>query len=96
MVALWGSGWSRYDAVMRVTLEIDDDVMEAARELARLKRQGLGRVVTDLVRRGLMRSEEPLQVEEFGVPVWRHGPGAVRVTSELVRGLLEGEGTALG
>jgi hypothetical protein len=30
---------------MRITLELDDDVMEAAREVARLKNQGLGRTI---------------------------------------------------
>ena len=38
---------------MRTTLEIDDDVMAAAQDLARLKKQGLGRTISELARSGL-------------------------------------------
>ena len=74
---------------MRTTLEIDDDVMEVARQLARFKRQGIGRTISDLVRRGLMPVAHPVREVRFGIPVWTHGPGAVAVTSELVRNLTE-------
>lgn len=45
----------QYYDYMRTTLEIDDDVMRAAREMARLKNQGIGRMISDLARRGLAR-----------------------------------------
>jgi hypothetical protein len=76
---------------MRTTLEIDDDVMHAARELARLKNQGIGRAISDLARRGLMPETAPLVELEHGIPVWKHGPGAVAVTSEMVRNLADDE-----
>jgi hypothetical protein len=76
---------------MRTTLEIDDDVIEAAREMARLKNQGIGRTISDLARRGLMPDASPLRELQFGIPVWKHGPGAVAVTSELVRNLADEE-----
>lgn len=38
---------------MRTTVAIDDDVLEAARKLAVAREQPLGRVVSDLMRRGL-------------------------------------------
>ena len=76
---------------MRTTLEIDDDVMEAARIMARLKNQGIGRTISDLARRGLMPDASPVRELEFGVPVWKHGPGAVAVTGELVRNLADEE-----
>jgi hypothetical protein len=76
---------------MRTTLEIDDDVMQAARELARLKNQPVGRVISDLTRRGLVPQNLPSVQLERGIPVWMHGPGAVPVTNELVRSLAEDE-----
>jgi len=72
---------------MRTTLEIDDDVMQAAREMARLKNQGIGRMISDLARRGLAPEVSPVVEIEDGVPVWKHSPGAVAVTSEMVRNL---------
>ena len=72
---------------MRTTLEIDDDVMQAARELARFKNQGIGQAISDLARRGLVPDESPVVELRNGIPVWTHRPGAVTVTSEMVRNL---------
>jgi hypothetical protein len=76
---------------MRTTLEIDDDVMHAAREMARLKNIGIGRVLSELARRGLTPESTPRVVMENGIPVWKHGPGAIPVTNEMVRGLADEE-----
>jgi len=38
---------------MRTTVAIDDDVLEAARKLAEARDQSLGKVVSELMRRGL-------------------------------------------
>jgi Bacterial antitoxin of type II TA system, VapB len=76
---------------MRTTLEIDDDVMEAARQLARLKNQGVGRALSDLARRGLIPESTPAVELRHGIPTWTHGPGAVPVTTELVRNLADDE-----
>jgi hypothetical protein len=80
-----------YDDYMRTTLEIDDDVIQAAREIARFKNQGLGRAISDLARRGLAPESAPVVELQDGIPVWKHGPGAVAVTSEMVRNLAEDE-----
>ena len=77
------------DARMRITLDIDDDVMKAVRQLARTKKQGLGRTMSDVARRGLTPSGIPERELQFRIPVWKHGPGAVAVTSELVRNLAD-------
>lgn len=69
---------------MRTTLEIDDDVIAAARELSQLKNQGLGRTISDLARRGLAPEKAPDVEVQSGIPVWKHGPSAVPVTTELV------------
>src|SRR5947209_423684 len=42
---------------MRTTLNIDDDVLNAAREIARQRRQTIGKVVSDLARRALVKHE---------------------------------------
>jgi hypothetical protein len=76
---------------MRTTLEIDDDVMQAAREMARLKNQGIGRAISDLARRGLTSDVSPVVELQDGIPIWKHGPGAVAVTSEMVRNLADDE-----
>ena len=42
-----------YNAGMRTTLTIDDDLMAAARSLARARSESLGQAVSELMRRGL-------------------------------------------
>ena len=44
---------------MRTTLEIDDDLLEAARDLSRLKGQTIGQTVSELIRRGLTPEQAP-------------------------------------
>ena len=71
---------------MRTTLDIDDDVMAAARELARDEGRTLGAVVSDLARRGLT----PARVERGGGrPVIRSPAGAPPITPEAVRRALD-------
>ena len=38
---------------MRTTLKIDDDILEAARTLARTQKTSIGEVISDLARRSL-------------------------------------------
>ena len=40
---------------MRTTLDIDEDILLAAKDLARRRHASLGRVVSDLARSGLTR-----------------------------------------
>jgi hypothetical protein len=71
---------------MRTTLEIDDDVVAAARELAAGERRSLGSVISELARRGLT----PARVEAEGeLPVIRVPPGAPAMTPEMVRRALD-------
>ena len=71
---------------MRTTLDIDDDVMAAARELAAGERRSLGAVVSELARRGLT----PARVETSGgLPVIRVPPGTPPITPEIVRRALD-------
>lgn len=51
---------------MRTTVAIDDDVLEAARKLAAARDQSLGKVVSDLMRRGLaVRTSYPAEDDAF-------------------------------
>ena len=76
---------------MRMILELDDDVFMAAKEMARLKGENLGRTISALARRGLMPERSPVVEMQDGIPVWIHGPGTVVVTTEMVRNLAEEE-----
>jgi hypothetical protein len=40
---------------MRTTLDIDDDVLQAAKELAQRERKTAGRVLSELARRGMAK-----------------------------------------
>jgi len=43
---------------MRTTIALDDDIYQAAQHLARVSGEGLGKVVSQLARRGLERTNE--------------------------------------
>jgi hypothetical protein len=71
---------------MRTTLEIEDDVLSVARELAAQERRSLGSVISELARRGLT----PGKVEAEGaLPVIRVPADAAAITPEMVRQALE-------
>lgn len=71
---------------MRTTLDIDDDVIAAARDLAAGERRSLGSVISELARRGLT----PARVEtEDGLPVIRVPAGTPPITPEMVRRALD-------
>ncbi|HMT04255.1 MAG: type II toxin-antitoxin system VapB family antitoxin [Solirubrobacterales bacterium] len=71
---------------MRTTLEIDDEVVAAARELAAIEGKSLGSVVSDLARKGLT----PAKVDsEDGLPVIRVPAGSTPITPEMVRRALD-------
>ncbi|MGA3183581.1 MAG: antitoxin [Candidatus Dormibacteria bacterium] len=73
---------------MRTTLNLDADVIEAARAVADAEGRSLGTVVSDLARRGLMPRESALD-EEDGFPVFRVSPRASTITQEMVGAALE-------
>jgi hypothetical protein len=81
-----GDAVMHYHQSMRTTLELDDDVLAAARELAADRRSSLGSVISELARRGLT----PAQVETDGdMPVIRVPAGAPPITPEMVRRALD-------
>jgi hypothetical protein len=71
---------------MRTTLDIDDDVLAAAKELAEQRRTTAGKVLSDLARRGL--STPRATDVRNGVPLLPHRrDGQPRPTLQLVNRL---------
>lgn len=54
---------------MRTTLEIDDDVLQAAKEIAASQGSTAGKVLSDLARRGLTPSPRAKVRVRNGVPL---------------------------
>jgi hypothetical protein len=75
---------------MRTTLDIDDDVLQAAKELGRAQNRTAGDVISDLARRSLTRPAARRRFKmQDGLPVI---PKRGRVvTPELVQRLSEDE-----
>ena len=72
---------------VRTTVDIGDDVLQAAKELAAVRGQTAGEVLTDLARKGLERPEQQRRTRN-GVPLLpRRRPGAPRPTMKLVNEL---------
>jgi hypothetical protein len=69
---------------VRTTLNLDEDVIEAARALADSERRPLGQIVSELVRRGLVPHEARLG-DEDGFPVFSVAQGAPVITPEMVQ-----------
>jgi hypothetical protein len=80
---------------MRTTLEIDDDVLAAAKELAKAESKTAGRVISDLARKGLTESGEPSGPAGPHGTVLKNGwyvlprRGGPVVTNEMVQRLLD-------
>jgi hypothetical protein len=71
---------------VRTTLDLDEDILQAAKELADVRGTTAGKIVSELVRRALAptRSEHARN----GVPLLpRRPPGTVRPTMKLVNEL---------
>ena len=74
------------DPLMRTTLDVDDDVLQAAKELAASRGTTAGKVLSDLARRALTPSR--VSRVRNGVPlVPRRPTGSARPTMALVNRL---------
>ena len=73
---------------MRTTLDIDDDVLQAAKELAEARGTTAGKMLSSLARKGLAPAPSPAAATRNGVPVLTsRGPEAARVTLRQVNAL---------
>ncbi len=90
--------------LMRTTLDIDADILDAAKDIARRSGKSAGRVISDLTRQALLRTAPPAQVDGrrtaeppvvYGFQPFA-GRGAMTpcplVTNELVNRLRDEEG----
>ena len=74
-----------YHNRMRTTLELDDDLLTTAKQLARQQGVTLGQVISELARKSLEAKARP-RVRN-GVPLFEPIPGAPRADLELVNRL---------
>ena len=67
---------------MRITVKLDDDVLECARSLARERGMSLGAALSASARRGL--STRPTAITRH-IPGFDVSPDGQRITAEMVR-----------
>jgi hypothetical protein len=72
---------------MRTTLDLDDDVLAAAKELAVFHGKTAGQIVSELVRKGLAPARPHARVRN-GVPLLPSEPGRI-VTTRMVQDALD-------
>jgi hypothetical protein len=68
---------------MRTTLQIEDDVLDAARSLAKAEQTTVGEVISRLARKGLAPQRQTAR--RAGFPTFSVSRGARPITSEMVR-----------
>lgn len=77
----------RDDRPVRTTLDIDDDVLQAAKEIAAGRRMTAGQVLSELARKGLEGPARGARARN-GVPVLpRRSPGSPHPTMTRVNAL---------
>jgi hypothetical protein len=74
---------------MRTTLEIDDDLVLVAKQLANQRKVTVGQVVSELMRKGLTPADSP--AVRNGVPLFTPVRGAALPDLTLVNRLRDGE-----
>jgi hypothetical protein len=79
----------RDDRTMRTTVDLDEDVLHAAKEIAAMRGKTAGQVLSELARKGL-EAKRTYKVRN-GVPVLPRRPGAPILTVERVNQLLDEE-----
>ena len=68
---------------MRTTLDLDTTALEAVRQLAAHRSESLGKVVSDLILKGLQQERSPATRRKAGLPVF--AAGTRPITLEDVR-----------
>jgi hypothetical protein len=70
---------------MRTTVDLEEDVLAAAKEIARQRGVSIGKVLSDLARQTLTR--RTVGASRHGIPLFPVRPDAGVVTPELVNHL---------
>ena len=73
---------------MRTTLQIDDDILGAARVLAQSSDRSIGRVISELARRGL-RPQVPPTTNDEVFPTFAVAPDAALIDDDMVATALD-------
>jgi hypothetical protein len=77
---------------MRTTLDIDDDVLAVAKDIAAASRSSAGKVLSQLARLGLARpAADGVGEVRNGVPLLPPRDGAAPVTSQIVSDLADAD-----
>ena len=71
------------DRTVRTTLDIDDDVLQAAKELGAMRKKTAGQILSELARKALYRPQK--HAVRNGVPIIHRAPGSPLITSADVR-----------
>lgn len=74
---------------MRTTLDIDDDVLQAAKEIAAMRQKTAGQIISEYARKGMAPSRK-YDVRN-GVPIIHRRPGTPLMTTADVKRLQEDE-----
>lgn len=74
---------------MRTTLDIDEDVLQSAKEIAAARKTTAGKVISELARRALRPAD--VGALRNGVPLLPEHPDARLVTPAIVERLLDEE-----
>jgi hypothetical protein len=75
---------------VRTTIDIDEAVLRTAKQIAQANKQSIGRVLSDLARKGLR--PEPFEgTIRNGIPQLPSRPDLPPITNEMVRELLDQE-----
>jgi hypothetical protein len=77
---------------MRTTLNIDDSVLAAAKEIAGARQSSTGAVISDLARKGLSTVSSKAGSRKSGFPVFPVPADARPLTSSTVKSILSDEG----
>jgi hypothetical protein len=65
---------------MRTTLDIDDDVLQAAKELGGMQKKTAGQILSELARKALAPTSQSRTRIRNGVPLLPNRPGAPIMT----------------
>ena len=71
---------------MRTTVDIDDDVFQAAKNIAKTQSHTLGQVISALARQSLGKEQSALSIRN-GVPLFTPKPASTRPDLSLVNAL---------
>jgi hypothetical protein len=74
----------RDDSKVRTTVSIDDDLLLAAKALASQRQVSIGRVISDLMRKGLS-AEAEVEPGSGGFPVFKIPANARPITLDTVK-----------